>query len=126
MTKKSKKETQNSDTSNKENRLPKKLSRQQKFTIGILLSLIALALLLSFISFFLTGHNDQSQVLEVFNRERKVDNWLGKIGAYLSDLFIYKGFGVASFIFVRVLFLAGVYLILDLSLSKLKLSLIHI
>lgn len=120
MTKKSKKETQNSDTSNKENRLPKKLSRQQKFTIGILLSLIALALLLSFISFFLTGHNDQSQVLEVFNRERKVDNWLGKIGAYLSDLFIYKGFGVASFIFVRVLFLAGVYLILDLSLSKLK------
>jgi DNA segregation ATPase FtsK/SpoIIIE, S-DNA-T family len=121
MTKKSKKESQNSDTtSSKENRIPKRLSRQQKFTIGILLSIVALALLLSFISFFITGHNDQSQVLEVFDRERQVDNWLGKIGAYLSDLFIYKGFGVASFIFVRILFLAGVYLILDLSLSKLK------
>ncbi|MFT6638756.1 MAG: S-DNA-T family DNA segregation ATPase FtsK/SpoIIIE [Flavobacterium sp.] len=119
MTKKSKKESQNSDTS-KVNRVPKKLSRQQKFSIGILLSLIALALLLSFISFFLTGNNDQSQVLEVFDRDRKVDNWLGKIGAYLSDLFIYKGFGVGSFLFVRILFLAGVYLILDLSLSKLK------
>jgi S-DNA-T family DNA segregation ATPase FtsK/SpoIIIE len=121
MTKKSKKESQNSDTtSSKENRIPKRLSRQQKFTIGILLSIVALALLLSFISFFITGYNDQSQVLEVFDRERQVDNWLGKIGAYLSDLFIYKGFGVASFIFVRILFLAGVYLILDLSLSKLK------
>ena len=120
MTKKSKKESQNSDTTTKVNRLPKKLTRQQKFSIGILLSLIALALLLSFISYFLTGHNDQSQVLEVFNRDRKVDNWLGKIGAYLSDLFIYKGFGVGSFLFVRILFLAGVYLILDLSLSKLK------
>lgn len=121
MTKKSKKESQNSDTtSSKENRIPKRLSRQQKFTIGILLSIVALALLLSFISFFITGHNDQSQVLEVFDRERQVDNWLGKIGAYLSDLFIYNGFGVASFIFVRILFLAGVYLILDLSLSKLK------
>ena len=120
MTKKSKKESQNSDTATKVNRVPKKLTRQQKFSIGVLLSLLALALLLSFISFFLTGHNDQSQVLEVFDRERKVDNWLGKIGAYLSDLFIYKGFGVASFIFVRILFLAGVYLILDLSLLKLK------
>ncbi|WP_320814194.1 DNA translocase FtsK [Flavobacterium sp.] len=120
MTKKSKKESQNSDTTTKVNRLPKKLTRQQKFSIGILLSLIALALLLSFISYFLTGHNDQSQVLEVFNRDRKVDNWLGKIGAYLSELFIYKGFGVGSFLFVRILFLAGVYLILDLSLSKLK------
>ncbi|WP_430400485.1 DNA translocase FtsK 4TM domain-containing protein [Flavobacterium sp.] len=120
MTKKSKKESQNNDTSSKVNRVPKKLSRQQKFSIGILLALIALALLLSFISYFLTGHNDQSQVLEVFDRERKVDNWLGKIGAYLSDLFIYKGFGVASFIFIRILFLAGTYLILDLSLSKLK------
>ena len=120
MTKKSKKEPKKSDTSTKLNRTPKKLTRQQKFIIGILLSLLALALLLSFISFFLTGHNDQSQVLEVFDRERKVDNWLGKIGAYLSDLFIYKGFGVASFIFVRILFLAGVYLILDISLSKLK------
>jgi S-DNA-T family DNA segregation ATPase FtsK/SpoIIIE len=120
MTKKSKKESQNNDTSSKVNRVPKKLSRQQKFSIGILLSLIALALLLSFISFFLTGHNDQSQVLEVFNRDRKVDNWLGKLGTYLSDLFIYKGFGIASFIFIRILFLAGAYLILDLSLSKLK------
>ena len=120
MTKKSKKEPKKSDTSTKLNRTPKKLTRQQKFSIGILLSLLALALLLSFISFFLTGHNDQSQVLEVFDRERKVDNWLGKIGAYLSDLFIYKGFGVASFIFIRILFLAGVYLILDISLSKLK------
>ena len=45
---------------------------------------------------------------------------VGKFGAFLSDFFIYKGFGVASFLFVRLLFLTGAYLVLDLAVSKLK------
>ncbi len=38
----------------------------------------------------------------------------------LSNFFLYKGFGAASFLFVRLFFLAGAYLLVDVSLRKLK------
>ena len=109
------------DSTTVKEKLPaRKITRQQKFSIGVLLILLATALLLSFVSFFITGNNDQSLIGDVFNREAKAENWLGKIGAFLADFFIVKGFGVASFIFIRILFLAGAYLILDTALGKLK------
>ncbi len=121
MAKKAK--TNTSETQPKKPKFNWQITRQQKFAIGILLVLLAVALLLSFVSYFITGNYDQSQAHEVFNRETRVQNWLGKFGAYLADFFLYKGFGVASFIFVRILFLAGIYLVLDIALSKLKKSL---
>lgn len=36
-----------------------------------------------------------------------VENWLGKLGALLSHQLIYKGFGVASFLYIGVLFIVG-------------------
>src|SRR5690606_34253656 len=36
-----------------------------------------------------------------------VENWLGKFGALLSHQFIYKWFGIASFIFLFVFFAIG-------------------
>uniref|UniRef100_UPI00404AE4BA DNA translocase FtsK n=1 Tax=Flavobacterium sp. TaxID=239 RepID=UPI00404AE4BA len=116
-----KKDTKDSKTTASKEKLPaKKITRQQKFSIGVLLILFAVALLVSFVSFFVTGNNDQSLIEDVFNREAKAENWLGKIGAFLADFFIVKGFGLASFIFIRILFLAGAYLILDTTLGKLK------
>ena len=121
MAKKTSKDSVNNPTETKE-KFSWRLSRQQKFVFGILLIFFSLALLLSFISYFVTGINDQNIVSELANRNAKAENWLGKFGAYLADFFLYKSFGVASFIFVRVLFLIGAYLILDMSLSKLKKS----
>ncbi len=121
MAKKTSKDSVNSPTESKE-KFSWRLSRQQKFILGILLIFFSLALLLSFISYFITGNNDQNIVTEIANRSAKAENWLGKFGAYLADFFLYKGFGVASFIFVRVLFLMGAYLVLDMALSKLKKS----
>ncbi len=121
MAKKTSKDTVNSTTETKE-KFSWRISRQQKFILGILLIFLSIALLLSFISYFITGNNDQNVVNELANRSAKADNWLGKFGAYLADFFLYKGFGVASFIFVRILFLIGAYLILDMALSKLKKS----
>jgi len=95
-------------------------SRQHKITIGILLVLLAIALAVSFISYFVNGKFDQSELNDFGNRNSEVQNWLGKLGAFLSDFFIYKGFGIASFLFVRLLFLTGAYLVLDLTVSKLK------
>ena len=106
------------DTVNK--KLSLKIGRRQKFVIGILLIFFSVALLLSFISYFITGNADQSAVSQIANRSLSTENWLGKIGAYLADFFLYQGFGVTSFLLVRVLFLIGAYMVLDMSLSKLK------
>ena len=106
------------DTVNK--KLSLKIGRRQKFVVGILLIFFSVALLLSFISYFITGNTDQSAVSQIANRSLSTENWLGKIGAYLADFFLYQGFGVTSFLLVRVLFLIGAYMVLDMSLSKLK------
>jgi len=81
---------------------------------------LSVAFLVSFISFFVTGQVDQSAVNHFTDRNEIVDNWLGKFGAYMADLFIYRGFGIASFLFVKLLFLSGTFLVLDLPIKKLK------
>jgi DNA segregation ATPase FtsK/SpoIIIE, S-DNA-T family len=96
------------------------ISKQHKIVLGCLLVLFSIALLVAFVSFFIYGHIDQSAVSELTNRKEVVQNWLGKFGAYLADLIIYRGFGIASFLFVRLFFLTGMYLVLDLSIKKLK------
>ena len=97
-----------------------KLTKQHKIVLGFLLVLFSIALLVAFVSFFIYGRIDQSAVAELTNRKEAVQNWLGKFGAYLADLFVYRGFGIASFLFVRLFFLTGMYLVLDLSIKKLK------
>ncbi len=98
------------------------ISRQYKIMFGVLLVLLSVALAVSFVSYFINGKFDQSELQDFTNRNAKVQNWLGKFGAYISNFFIYQGFGVASFLFVRLLFLTGAYLVLDLELVKLKKS----
>jgi len=96
------------------------LTKQHKIVLGSLLVLFSIALLVAFVSFFIYGKIDQSAVSELTDRKEEVQNWLGKFGAYLADLFVYKGFGIASFLFVRLFFLTGMYLVLSLSIKKLK------
>lgn len=97
-----------------------KFTRQHKVVLGILFFLFSVALLLSFISYFLYGDFDQSSLTAFNQRDVKVQNWLGKFGAWLADLFLYRGFGVASFILIRFFFLTGAHLVLDLPMKKLK------
>ena len=97
-----------------------KLSKEYKIVIGSLLVLFSVALLVAFVSFYLHGQADQSAVDQLANRNTEVSNWLGKIGAYVADLMVYQGFGVAAFLFVRLFFLTGLYLFLGLPLSKLR------
>ncbi|WP_333666977.1 DNA translocase FtsK [Flavobacterium sp.] len=103
-----------------------KTKKQYRMLFGFLLVLLSIAFLVSFISFFVSGQGvasgqaDQSAVDAFTNRNEVVENWLGKFGAYIADLFIYRGFGVASFLFVKLLFLSGAFLVLDLPIKKLK------
>ena len=96
------------------------MTKQHKIVLGCLLVLFSVALLLAFVSFYIYGQTDQSAVAQLTDRSETVQNWLGKFGAFLADLIVYKGFGVAAFIFVRLFFLTGVFLVLELSLKKLK------
>ncbi|MXN89935.1 DNA translocase FtsK [Flavobacterium sp. Sd200] len=116
---KAKKETTAKEKTVTEKR-PWKLSRRNKVLAGILLFLFSVALLLSFISYFMYWQYDQSVLTSFANRSQNVQNWLGKFGAWLADIFLYQGFGIASFILIRFFFLMGSYLVLDLPVSKLK------
>ena len=104
MAKQNSKDTAQTATEKVNKKFSLNMSRQQKFIVGVLLIFFSIALLLSFISYFVTGNADQSEVTQLANRSAKTDNWLGKIGAFLADFFLYKGFGVTSFIFIRIIF----------------------
>ncbi len=97
-----------------------KTKKQYRMLFGFLLVLLSIAFLVSFISFFVSGQADQSAVDSFTDRNETVDNWLGKFGAYIANIFIYRGFGVASFLFVKLFFLSGIFLVLDLPIQKLK------
>ena len=120
MAKQNSKGVANNATNTVNKKFSLQMNRRQKFVVGIVFIFFSLALILSFISYFITGNADQSAVNQLTNRSLEAENWLGKLGAYLADFFLYQGFGVTSFLFVRILFLVGAYMVLDMSLSKLK------
>ena len=121
MAKQTKKDPQKKSESTQSS--PSKYGRQIAFSIGLLFVLFSIAIAVAFISFFVHGRTDQSALNNVLDRSEIVQNWLGKFGAFIADFFIYKGFGVASFVFVKIFFIAGMYLILGLTVKKLKASL---
>lgn len=97
-----------------------KLSSQQKLIFGSLLIIIGILLFIAFLSFLFNGKADQSTLSELTSRDVKTENWLNKLGAWVSDLFITRGFGIASFIFSGLIFLSGVYMTLDINKTKLR------
>jgi S-DNA-T family DNA segregation ATPase FtsK/SpoIIIE len=95
------------------------LSNQQKLVFGSLLIIVGVLLFVSFLSFLFTGKADQSILSEFPNRNDEAQNWAKLVGAQLSDFFIMRGFGLASFIYAGLLFLSGVYLALNLKKNRL-------
>ncbi|MBX2933571.1 MAG: DNA translocase FtsK 4TM domain-containing protein [Ferruginibacter sp.] len=82
---------------------------------GIGLLLLAFLLFIAFTSYLFTWQKDQSLVNDagwnlLKTNDLKVDNLLGTLGAFLSHLFIYKGFGVASYLFCTTFFVFGINL----------------
>jgi len=96
-----------------------KLSNQQKLVFGSFLILTGLLLFIAFVSYFFTGQNDQSTLSEFANKTVASQNWLNKTGAWVSDFFIHRGFGIASFIFAGLIFLSGIFILTNGNRSKL-------
>ncbi|WP_191860810.1 FtsK/SpoIIIE family DNA translocase [Hanstruepera ponticola] len=97
-----------------------KLSNQQKLVFGSFLIILGLLLFIAFVSFFFTGKADQSTLSEFTSRGVQTENWLNKTGAWLSDFFILRGFGVASFIFAGLIFTSGIYVLTNTNKSRLR------
>ncbi len=95
--------------------------RTQKI-IGLSLILFSTYLCIAFLSYFSTWDVDQDKVMgaltNLFDPATKVNNWLGKLGALVSHLFMFKWFGVSSFIFVPVLAMYGLQKLLSKSFLK--------
>jgi DNA segregation ATPase FtsK/SpoIIIE, S-DNA-T family len=87
-----------------------KYSSNKMSFLGLFLLLFAGALFLSFVSYFIYGQEDQSTLASLSDRSQIPNNALGKIGAHLAEFFIFKGFGIASFIIVKILFSLSIQL----------------
>lgn len=92
--------------------------------LGSLFLLIAIFLFIAFTSYIFTWRQDQDKVLQgfsafLFGENIKAANLLGRIGAYISHLFFFKGFGLSSFLFCSFFFVAGVNLLLGKRLFSL-------
>jgi len=96
-----------------------KLSSQQKLIFGSLLVLLGVLIFIAFLSFLFTGKADQSVLGEFPSRAVDTQNWASQSGAWISDFLIQRGFGIASFIFSGLIFLSGIYILLNLKKEKL-------
>ncbi|SCX95091.1 DNA segregation ATPase FtsK/SpoIIIE, S-DNA-T family [Nonlabens sp. Hel1_33_55] len=107
-----------------------KLSRLQEVIVGFFLIALGIIFLLSFTSFLLIWRSDQSILGRLTERELEAQNWLSKLGAWLGDVFIYDGFGIAAFSIAILLVITGIYLFAAkrgaFSLSRKRISLLWI
>ena len=92
----------------------KELSSAKRLFIGSSLIILSLFLFISFVSYFFTGEIDQSNLADFTDTNMSSSNSLGKIGAIISDFFIYRGFGVSSIIFSFLIFISALKILLDL------------
>lgn len=82
---------------------------------GSVLILIGLLFFIAFASYLFTWDEDQDKVFRegskmLIGTESEVSNLMGTFGAYLSHFFIYKGFGIASFLLCTLFFVSGINL----------------
>ena len=100
---------------------------------GLFLLILSVYFLIAFISYLFTWQEDQSYVsaanggwntlfksreeLALAGIEHPIlQNWMGIFGALLAHQFIYKWFGVASFLFISILFIVGYRLLFKIKI----------
>ena len=86
--------------------------RTHKIT-GAVFILVSVFLFIAFTSYLFTWREDQDKVFRGISilapsQDMKVANLLGNLGAYVSHLFFYKGFGLASYFICSFFFITGI------------------
>ncbi len=90
---------------------------------GFLLLFLALYLFIAFTSYLFTWQVDQDRVLRfswglLLHGDLNMANWLGRLGAIISNMFFFWGFGLPSYIFVFLTSVMGLSLIRRQPLKK--------
>lgn len=92
---------------------------------GLILMLLSVYLAVAFTSFLFTWKTDSDKIAGstwtfLFNNDIVVENWLGKIGAIVANLFIHQWFGIASFLFVLLFLITGTRILFQISILSLR------
>lgn len=92
---------------------------------GSFLVLLALFTFIAFISYLFTWTDDQSivdgrSVFELMFSGDQVENWLGKLGAYIGHSLIFNSLGISALIISLILFVWGVKVGLGISIMKMN------
>lgn len=108
----------------RKSRSPKKLPRlavspQTMQITGIFFLFAALYLALAFVSFYLNWFgeltddyfSDLPVRLVLTDKGLQINNWMGNLGAFLSQLLVKEGFGIGAFYFAFLFFLAGFHFV---------------
>ena len=120
------------DKKSSKDKTPKKPSRflqmmhseRTKFIIGLLILLFSASLGVAFLSFFVTGKDDQA-LLEnmplsaIFSTGNGLSNWGGTVGAFSAEYCMNRWIGLSAFLFVVFLFRLGFRLIQHYSIRPL-------
>jgi S-DNA-T family DNA segregation ATPase FtsK/SpoIIIE len=86
--------------------------QRSTLTLGVLLMLLAVGLMVAFVSYLINGAADQSVVGSAFSEPLaesggEVRNWLGLVGAAVAQVFVFRWFGVGALAIPVIVFLAG-------------------
>lgn len=92
---------------------------------GTVSLLATLFLFVALTSYLFTWQDDQDKVqhfgFKIFTADDvRMHNLLGVLGAYVAQAFIYKGFGIASFLFCSFFFVMGINLLFDKKIFSLS------
>ena len=129
------------DTSTKKKRPVSKLKftslfakvdqRKAKSITGAFFLLLSVYLTVACLSYLFTWQSDQSLIANngfwsfmLSDTDVEVQNWLGKFGAWTSHMLIHSWFGIASFAFCFILFIAGTRLLFNIRILSLKRTLV--
>ena len=97
-------------------------NRQTHTIFGLFITLFAIFLIGSFISYLFNWEYDQSELSNFANKNSTVKNLLGKIGANISHFFIYDGFGITVIYLPILLFFSGLLILFKSNLKVIRKS----
>ena len=100
-------------------------SPKNKLAVGVVLMLVSLLMEAAFISYIFTGPADQSEVGALGYEPMRdfgvnTRNVLGAFGAFVSQVFVYRWFGIAALAIPIIPFLAGWRLVFGFDLLPLN------
>jgi S-DNA-T family DNA segregation ATPase FtsK/SpoIIIE len=100
------------DKESKKDRISGELALRYRLIIGWFLFFIATFLTFAFVSNFVFGISDQSEVElgaadVIAGSDIPVKNWAGLLGAKIAHFFLFRAFGWSSFFLIPLFFLSG-------------------